>query len=177
MPSRPRATEPPAAPRLALSIQAGDGVDALPAPRAQLRRWAAAAIERDCALALRFVGEDEARALNRGDRGRDYATNVLTFEYGPPHGPGEPPQDRTRSTDRPAAVMQADIVICLPVVDREAHAQGKAARDHLAHLIVHGVLHAQGWDHERNAHEAARMEARERTILARFRIPDPYAES
>ena len=68
-------------------------------------------------------------------------------------------------------------MVCLPVVRREARAQGKAFADHLAHLVVHGALHAQGWDHERGPDEAARMEARERAILARFRIADPYAES
>lgn len=130
--------------------------------RAQLRRWVAAAIERDCAFTLRLVDAREGRALNRAYRGRDYATNVLTFEYGQDGG-----DDATH----------ADIVICLPVAAREARAQRKAPRDHLAHLVVHGALHAQGWDHERGEQEAADMEARERAILARFRIADPYAET
>ena len=104
----------------------------------------------------------EGRTLNRLYRGRDYATNVLTFEYG---------------ADGCDGTTQADIVICLPVAAREARAQRKTPRDHLAHLVVHGALHAQGWDHERGEHEAAEMEARERAILARFRIADPYAET
>ena len=155
----PRRTTDPVAPRLSLAVQLGPRVPALPAPRAQLRRWIAAALERDCMLTLRFVGTAEARALNQAFRGRDYATNVLTFDYGA-HEP-----------------VQADIVVCLPVVRREARAQGKAFADHLAHLVVHGALHAQGWDHERGEHEAAGMEARERAILARFRIADPYGQT
>lgn len=180
-PSRRHTTER-APPRLSLSIQLGERIDALPAPRSQLRRWVAAALERDCAFTLRFVGTREGRALNRAFRGRDYATNVLTFEYGPDEG-DDTPDDRdsaagsaSESPDASAEMAHADIVICLPVVRREAREQRKAPHDHLAHLVVHGALHAQGWDHERGATEAARMEAREREILARFRIGDPYAE-
>lgn len=166
MPSRARSTERPA-PQLRLSIQLGDRVAAAPVARAQLRRWVAAAVERDCAFTLRLVDAREGRTLNRLYRGRDYATNVLTFEYGEDAGFGEGDD----------GVVRADIVICLPVAAREARAQRKAPRDHLAHLVVHGALHAQGWDHERGAPEAAAMEARERAILARFRIADPYAET
>lgn len=180
-PSRRHATER-AAPRLSLSIQLGERIDALPASRSQLRRWVAAALERDCAFTLRFVGTREGRALNQAFRGRDYATNVLTFEYGADEA-GDIPGDVGSSSgsasgvlDAAAETAHADIVICLPVVRREAREQRKAPHDHLAHLVIHGALHAQGWDHERGADEAARMEAREREILARFRIGDPYAE-
>lgn len=151
-----------ARPRLSLSIQLGDEVEQLPVPRPQLRRWVASAIDRDCAFALRFVGEAEGRELNRTYRGRDYATNVLTFAY------DEPPS--TALEDAPA---EADIVICLPVLVREAAAAGIPFAHHLAHLVVHGALHALGHDHEDEA-DAGLMEARESEILARFGIPDPY---
>jgi probable rRNA maturation factor len=105
---------------------------------------------------VRVVGEDEGRALNRDYRHKDHATNVLTFDYA-----REP-------------VVVADLVLCAPVVEREAAAQGKAVEAHYAHLLVHGALHAQGWDHAR-APEARRMEAREREILLALGLPDPYA--
>lgn len=154
-----RAAAVRAAPRLALSVQIEPAAGEVPADRAQLRRWAHAALATDATLALRFVGTREGRRLNADFRGRDYATNVLTFAYDEAPAPGAP--------------VQADIVICMPVVAREARAQKKALRDHLAHLVVHGVLHAQGLDHE-DDDEAREMEARETTVLARFRIPDPY---
>lgn len=144
-----------AMPRLALSVQGASDFDALPV-RATLRRWVARALERDAELTLRFVDEAEARALNRAYRRKTYAPDVLTFDYA--HAP----------------VAQADIVICVPVAAREAQAQGKAWRQHLAHLVVHGVLHAQGHDHESDR-DAARMEAREVAILSSLRVPDPYA--
>jgi len=153
-----RGGEAGAPPRLALSIQIDPGAGPCPADRAQLRRWAKAALARDATLALRVVGETEGRALNRDYRGRDYATNVLTFAYGEADGGGP---------------VQADVVVCLPVVEREARAQRKSPRDHLAHLVIHGVLHAQGMDHER-ARDAREMEAREVAVLRRFRIADPY---
>jgi probable rRNA maturation factor len=156
---------PADAPRLALSIQHDPDAGPCPADRAQLRRWARAALGTDAELVLRFVGEAEGRTLNAGFRGKDYATNVLTFAYDadddPPAGTG---------ADAP---VRADIVICLPVVAREALAQRKAERDHLAHLVVHGVLHAQGMDHE-DEDEAREMETRETEVLRRFRIADPY---
>lgn len=153
---RPRPSEPP---RLALSIQVDDDAGGLPADRAQLRRWVRGALERDAMLTLRFVGVAEGRALNEQFRGRDYATNVLTFAYDDPPAPGEP--------------LSADIVVCMPVVLDEARAQGKTARDHLAHLVVHGTLHAQGHDHE-DDDSAQAMESLETAILRRFRIADPY---
>lgn len=148
---------------LQLSIQLGDSVDALPVSRSQLRRWAAAAIEGPTRLTVRFVGGDEGRELNRTYRGRDYATNVLTFPYEDHPDP--------EGTD----AVQADIVICLPVVEREAREQHKTLHHHLAHLVIHGVLHATGYDHEEED-EATQMEARETMLLSRFRIPDPYAD-
>jgi probable rRNA maturation factor len=139
---------------LALSIQGQTRFDGLPA-RTTLRRWIVAALERDAELTVRFVGAAEARKLNRDYRGRDYATNVLTFDYA--HAP----------------VVRADIVLCVPVIRREAREQRKAFRDHLAHLAVHGVLHAQGHAHDR-AVDARKMEAREVGILAGLGIDDPY---
>ena len=159
-PARRRASPPtpPVPPRLALSIQFEPGAGDCPADRAQLRRWARAALTRDAALALRFDGAAEGRALNRDYRGKDYATNVLTFAYDAPAGGGP---------------IEADIVICLPVVASEARGQRKTLREHLAHLVVHGVLHAQGMDHEDEG-DAREMEARETEVLRRFRIADPY---
>jgi probable rRNA maturation factor len=103
---------------------------------------------------VRFIGRAEARTLNRDFRGRDYATNVLTFDYA-------------------RAPLAADIVLCLPVIRREAREQAKTLRAHLAHLVIHGVLHARGFDHER-PRAARQMEARERRLLAALRIADPY---
>jgi probable rRNA maturation factor len=159
----PRAARPAAPPRLSLSVQVAPGAGDCPADRAQLRRWARAALSRDAALALRFVGTREGRALNRDFRGRDYATNVLTFAY----------DDEVGTRPGLGGPVRADIVVCLPVVAREARAQRKRLRDHLAHLVVHGVLHAQGMDHE-DERDATEMEAREVEVLRRFRIADPY---
>ena len=138
----------------------------LPA-RATLRRWIVRALERPAQIALVFVGTRAGRALNRDFRGRDYATNVLTFAYeGAIAAPGKAAPG--------AAIITADIVLCLPVVRREAREQGKSLRAHMAHLVIHGVLHAQGYDHERGR-EARRMQARETELLAQLRIADPYA--
>jgi len=146
-----------ACPSLLVSLSLQFGVPADPLPRRRtLRRWAGAAAEHRLAVTLRFVGAREGRALNARYRGRDYATNVLTFVY----------DDVVPRT--------GDIVVCVPVVTREARAQGKALRAHLAHLIVHGMLHLQGYDHERGA-DAARMEARETELLARLGYRAPYA--
>ena len=156
-----RGRSPDAAPRvphrLSLQIQFDDTVDPaeLPASRPQLRRWVQAALETDAELVLRFVGREESRQLNHQYRGKDRPTNVLTFDYA--HEP----------------VVQADIVICLPVLQDEAHAQKKPLRNHLAHLVIHGVLHAHGMDHLTDE-EAAEMESREIALLHRFRIDDPY---
>jgi probable rRNA maturation factor len=143
-----------AAPRLSLSLQVAVN-SAVPA-RSTLRRWALAALERDCKLTLRIVGTAEGRRLNAGFRGRDYATNVLTFVYGE--------QD---------SWLCGDIALCAPVIAREAREQGKAARAHWAHLVVHGLLHLQGWDHAR-ARGARAMESLETDIVTRLGYPDPY---
>jgi probable rRNA maturation factor len=142
--------------RLRLSLQVDRSAGEPPADRHQVRRWVLAALSRDADLTLRLVGEAEGRLLNAQFRGKDHATNVLTFAY----------------ADKP---VQADIVICLPVVRREARAQRKPARDHFGHLVVHGVLHAQGMDHE-DEREAVAMESAETRILRRFRIADPYRD-
>jgi probable rRNA maturation factor len=141
-------------PSLRLSIQGHARFKGLPA-RATLARWIVATLERDAEITLRFVGNIEGRRLNRDYRGKDHATNVLTFDYAQ------------------APTISADIVLCVPVASREAREQQKRLRDHLAHLVVHGVLHAHGYDHDR-AERAQRMEAREVAILARFRVADPY---
>jgi len=104
---------------------------------------------------VRYVGESEGRRLNREFRGRDHATNVLSFVY-------------------EAKPLAGDIVICAPVVAREARTQGKALDAHHAHLVIHGALHLQGYDHDRSAREAAAMEKRERALLAKLGFPDPY---
>ena len=143
---------------LELSVQSAVRSARLPA-RATLRRWLAAALERSAVITVRFVGATEARRLNRSYRGRDYATNVLSFGYG---------------ANAPDGVLAGDIVLCAPVLRREARAQGKTLAAHIAHLTVHGALHLQGHDH-RTARDAARMEAREKKILAQLGYPDPYA--
>jgi probable rRNA maturation factor len=125
---------------------------------ARLRAWARAALRGAAQVTLRFVAETEARRLNRQFRGRDYATNVLTFVYGAGR----------------SAPLAGDVVICAPVVAREARAQGKAVEAHYAHLVVHGLLHLQGDDHEAQP-QAQRMERRERAILRRLGFDDPYA--
>jgi probable rRNA maturation factor len=143
--------------RLALDLQGHGRFDALPS-RSTLRRWTELALDRPARVTLRFVDAREGRRLNRIFRGRDCATNVLTFGY------------------ELAPIVFADIVLCMPVIRREAREQRKTLRAHLAHLLVHGVLHARGYDH-RGAREARRMEALETRLLARLRIADPYREA
>src|SRR5690606_18903836 len=121
-----------------------------------MRGWAQAALERSAQATVRLVGAREGRALNRHYRGRDYATNVLTFTYGEHEG-----------------ALLGDIVLCAPVVAREAVAQRKALRWHYAHLVVHGMLHLQGYDHER-ARDARQMESREVAVLHKLGFDDPY---
>ena len=140
-----------------LSIQRASRAAHIPSD-ARLRAWARAALAGPAAVTVRYVSGAEARRLNRDYRGKDYATNVLTFIYGPD----------------PRGALAGDVVICAPVVAREAREQGKAVAAHHAHLLVHGLLHLQGHDHER-PREAARMERLEREILARLGFPDPYA--
>jgi probable rRNA maturation factor len=158
-------------PELSLAIQLGSGVAACPVTRPRLRRWVLSALQRDAGITLRFVGTREGRALNREHRGRDYATNVLTFVYDAPPLPATRARGRAgRGAPDP---VEADIVVCLPVVRAEARTQRKPFDHHLAHMVVHGVLHAQGFDHEDEV-EAEAMEALETAILRRFRIADPY---
>lgn len=129
------------------------------------RRWAGATLaaagrRRAAELSIRIVDAEEGRALNRAYRQRDYATNVLSFPAELPPGVDVP--------------LLGDLVICAPVVAREAHEQGKPVRHHWAHMTVHGVLHLLGHDHLEDA-EAERMEAMETRILAGLAFPDPYA--
>lgn len=134
---------------------------------ASFRKWAAAALAgriREADVAIRLVDEDEGRALNRHYRGKDYATNVLSF-------PAELPGGLPEGFRLP---LLGDLVMCAPVVAREAAEQGKPLNAHYAHLTVHGVLHLLGWDHEDDT-EAEAMERLEREILAALGIEDPYA--
>jgi probable rRNA maturation factor len=146
---------------LALSLQFGPIDDAAAhraaLPRHSVARWVRHALERDAEITVRIVDAAEGQALNRDYRDKDYATNVLTFDYSQ------------------APVVSADLVLCAPVVAREALDQGKTLQAHYAHLLVHGTLHAQGWDHETSTRDAQAMEARETQILARLGFDDPYA--
>ena len=142
------------APRVSIAVQYAVARTRLPAP-ATLRRWAGAAAESDARVTLRFVGRREGHALNARYRGKPHPTNVLAFVY------DESPQ------------IEGDVVLCAPVLRDEARAQGKPLTDHCAHLVVHGMLHLQGYDHDTD--RAARaMEARESAILASLGVPDPY---
>jgi probable rRNA maturation factor len=148
---------------LELSVSYGLPRAGLPAA-ASFRQWVAAALHgrvKRADLALRLVGEYEGRSLNRHYRGKDYPTNVLSF-------PAELPQGVTLP-------VLGDIVICAPVVQREARLQGKDCRAHFAHLTVHGVLHLLGFDHE-DPREASAMEAIEREVLDGLGFDDPYAD-
>jgi probable rRNA maturation factor len=138
-----------------LSVQYGSRAAHLPSHR-QFRRWAAAALARDATVTLRIVGEIEGRRLNREFRGKDYPTNVLAFTY----------------SERGA--LAGDIVLCAPVIRQEAQAQGLSLAAHYAHLVVHGMLHLQGYDHERTA-TARVMESLESEIVTQLGYPDPYA--
>ncbi len=146
------------APKLDLAIQFAVKKSQRPR-RAEIRRWAKAALKADAMVALRIVDEDEARELNRDYRGKDYATNVLTFAYG---------------AEVEGAPLTGDIVICAPVVAREANEQSISRLSHYAHLVVHGLLHLQGYDHETDA-EAVTMESIESFIMQRLGYSDPYA--
>jgi len=125
-------------------------------PRHFVSRCLRHALDADAEITVRIVDAEEGRALNSSYRGKDHATNVLTFDY----------------AQRP--VVMADLVLCAPVVAREAQAEGKTLKQHYAHLLVHGCLHAQGWDHETSLKDAHAMEAREVVILAGLGLPNPY---
>ncbi len=146
--------------KLTLTVQYADPRLTTQVPRAAIRRWVQAALFFDAELTVRFVTEKEGRTLNRSYRDKDYATNVLTFNY---H------EDEEQAT-------HADIVLCSDVLMRESEEQKISLEQHAAHLIVHGVLHAQGYDHEEEA-EAVEMEALETEILLGLGFPDPYSIS
>ena len=143
-------------PTLSLSLQFADKRHRDQLPRHKVARWLKAALESDAELTVRIVDAEEGQALNRDYRQKDYATNVLTFDY----------------TQEP--VVMADLILCAPVVEREAQEQHKDLVAHYAHMLVHGALHAQGWDHLEDE-EAQAMEQREREILAALGFDDPYA--
>ena len=142
-------------PALRLSLQFADARHRALLPRHRVQRWLRAALGHPAELTVRIVGDDEGQALNRDFRGKDYATNVLTFNY------------------EQTPLVMADLVLAAGVVEHEAAELGIPVADHYAHLLVHGALHAQGFDHEDDA-EAAVMEARETEILLGLGLTDPY---
>jgi len=125
-------------------------------PRHAVTRWLRHALDSDADITVRLVDTEEGQRLNRDYRQKDHATNVLTFDY------AQTPQ------------VMADLVLCAPVVAQEAADQGKSLQAHYAHLLVHGALHAQGWDHEGSEADAQAMEAQETAILARLGFANPY---
>ena len=145
---------------LSLSLQFGDIRAAkrhrAALPRHSVARWIRHALDSDAEITVRIVDAEEGQALNRSYRQKDYATNVLTFDYSP------------------APLVTADLVLCAPVIAQEAREYRKTLKDHYAHLLVHGVLHAQGWDHETGEADEQAMEAREVKILAGLGITNPY---
>ncbi|MBV5299005.1 MAG: rRNA maturation RNase YbeY [Rhodoferax sp.] len=145
--------------QLTLSLQFGKLPDAAlhraALPRHKVIRWLRAALQDDAEITVRIVDAAEGRALNRDYRQQDHATNVLTFDY----------------TQEP--VVTADLVLCAPVVAQEAKEQGKTLEEHYAHLLIHGTLHAQGWDHDEDE-DAQVMELRESDIMARLGFDNPY---
>jgi probable rRNA maturation factor len=145
---------------LTLSLQFGELKDAArhraALPRHSVARWIRHALDCDGEITVRIVDAQEGQALNRDYRKKDYATNVLTFDY------------------TQAPVVTADLVLCAPVIAKEAKENRKTLSAHYAHLLVHGTLHAQGWDHETSETDAQAMEAREVEILAGLGIKSPY---
>ena len=149
-----------ALPLLSLSLQFARFRDA-PAhraalPRHSVARWIRHALATDGEITVRIVDTEEGQRLNREFRGKDYATNVLTFDYAQ------------------SPMVMADLVLCAPVVAHEAQDQHKTLAAHYAHLLVHGTLHAQGWDHETSEQDALAMEAHEIEILAELGFKNPY---
>ncbi|MBH1965936.1 MAG: rRNA maturation RNase YbeY [Comamonadaceae bacterium] len=128
-------------------------------PRHRAVRWIRNALKAPAEITVRIVDTEEGRALNLAYRGKDYATNVLTFDY------ARPPD---------APVVSADLVLCAPVLEREAAELGKPLAEHYAHLLVHGTLHAQGWDHETSVEDAQAMESLETQIMESLGLADPY---
>jgi probable rRNA maturation factor len=148
--------------KLALSVQYPDPRLQESIPRQKVRRWVQSALLGPAELTIRFVDAAEGRVLNRDYRAKDYATNVLTFAYNEGEAIGD---------DEPT---RADIILCTDVLESEAAEQKKTVEEHTAHLVVHGVLHAQGYGHD-DDEEATEMEQLERDILAALGYPDPYA--
>jgi probable rRNA maturation factor len=142
-------------PALQLSLQFADPRHRALLPRHKVMRWIRAALEAPAQITVRIVDADEGQALNRDYRQRDYATNVLTFDY--QHAPE----------------VIADLIVCAPVVEREAVELGKPVVEHYAHMLVHGTLHAQGYDHEADE-EAVVMETRESALMRALGFSDPY---
>ena len=144
-------------------------------PRPLLRRWVKAALQQDARLTLRFVDEAEGRALNNEFRGKDYATNVLTFAYNDSEDFEDLPEEIRAQLEQEMGDggIEADIIFCVAVLEREAKEQKKSIEAHAAHLLVHGVLHAQGFDHLEDD-EAEIMEDLERQILERLGFDNPY---
>ncbi len=145
---------------LSLSLQFGDLADAAPhraaLPRHSVTRWIRHALQSDAEITVRIVGAEEGQALNRDYRGKDYATNVLTFDY------------------TQAPLVTADLVLCAPVVEREALEQGTTLQAHYAHMLIHATLHAQGYDHETGEADAQEMEALEIRLLGALGYDNPY---
>ena len=148
-----------------VTVQNSSGVAGVPSP-AQLRKWARLALADEVRgeLTVRIVDEKESAALNSRYRGKKGATNVLSFGAELPPG----------AAAAKGLLPFGDVVICAPVVEREAREQRKTAQAHWAHMVIHGTLHLQGYDHEK-ARDAGAMEARERALLARLGFPDPYS--
>ena len=146
-----------ARPELSLSLQFADASHRAHLPRHKVARWIRAALGLSAEITVRIVGAEEGQALNRDFRGKDYATNVLTFDYS--HAP----------------VVTADLVLCAPVLRREASELGVTLEAHYAHLLVHGTLHAQGHDHQ-DPSQAHMMEARETDLMLALGFADPYAK-
>lgn len=148
--------------QLSLSLQFGRfddvAVHRAVLPRHKVARWIRHALATDAEITVRIVGSEEGQQLNRDFRKKDYATNVLTFDY----------------TQDP--VVTADLVLCAPVIEREAREQNKSLEEHYAHMLVHGALHAQGWDHETSSADADEMEAYETDIMKELGFSDPYAK-
>ena len=146
--------------KLSLSLQFGAIKDAkrhrAVLPRHSVARWIRHALDSDAELTVRIVDAEEGQALNHSYRQKDYATNVLTFDY------------------TQAPLVTADLVLCAPVITKEARENKKTLQAHYAHLLVHGTLHAQGWDHETSPEDAEAMEAREIEILAGLGVKNPY---
>lgn len=149
--------------KLSLTVQYPDPRLETVATKAKLRKWVQAALLGPAELTIRFVDAAEGQTLNRDYRAKDYATNVLTFAYN---------EGEELAADEP---VQADIILCTDVLQREAEEQKKTVEEHTAHLVVHGVLHAQGYDHE-HEEEAGEMEDLERDILEALGFPNPYDE-